>query len=138
MLQSGVPALVIVLFAVIGRNADYALDARSALPGAEEIISGEMRGLAFCIVATRAKGGFFYRPGGNRTPNRRFWRPVLYQLSYARKAASAISRKLNARKAVPRRSSKWPGTELNCRHHDFQSCALPTELPGLGTTLSCP
>lgn len=22
--------------------------------------------------------------GGNRTPNRRFWRPVLYQLSYAR------------------------------------------------------
>ena len=25
----------------------------------------------------------------------------------------------------------WPGTELNRRHHDFQSCALPTELPGL-------
>src|SRR6185295_13016330 len=24
----------------------------------------------------------------------------------------------------------WPGTELNRRHHDFQSCALPTELPG--------
>ena len=24
----------------------------------------------------------FHRPGGNRTPNRRFWRPVLYQLSY--------------------------------------------------------
>src|SRR5450756_2416951 len=23
----------------------------------------------------------------------------------------------------------WRGTELNCRHHDFQSCALPTELP---------
>ena len=22
------------------------------------------------------------RSGGNRTPNRRFWRPVLYQLSY--------------------------------------------------------
>ena len=22
--------------------------------------------------------------GGNRTPNRRFWKPVLYQLSYAR------------------------------------------------------
>ena len=26
--------------------------------------------------------------GGNRTPNRRFWKPVLYQLSYARKLAS--------------------------------------------------
>src|SRR3982751_4516015 len=25
---------------------------------------------------------FEHRPGGNRTPNRRFWRPVLYQLSY--------------------------------------------------------
>ena len=24
--------------------------------------------------------------GGNRTPSRRFWRPVLYQLSYARKS----------------------------------------------------
>ena len=26
---------------------------------------------------------------------------------------------------------KWwcRGAELNCRHHDFQSCALPTELP---------
>ena len=25
----------------------------------------------------------------------------------------------------------WPGRELNPRHHNFQSCALPTELPGL-------
>jgi hypothetical protein len=24
----------------------------------------------------------------------------------------------------------WPGTESNCRHEDFQSSALPTELPG--------
>ena len=24
----------------------------------------------------------------------------------------------------------WPGTESNCRHRDFQSPALPTELPG--------
>ncbi len=24
----------------------------------------------------------------------------------------------------------WPGTELNRRHIDFQSTALPTELPG--------
>ena len=51
-----------------------------------------------------------YRPGGTRTPNRRFWRPVLYQLSYG--------------------PLKWPGAESNRRHHDFQSCALPTELPG--------
>ena len=25
----------------------------------------------------------------------------------------------------------WPRADLNCRHHDFQSCALPTELLGL-------
>ena len=24
----------------------------------------------------------------------------------------------------------WPGTGLNRRHEDFQSSALPTELPG--------
>jgi hypothetical protein len=24
----------------------------------------------------------FGRPGGTRTPNTRFWRPVLYQLNY--------------------------------------------------------
>ncbi len=31
---------------------------------------------------------------------------------------------------APRRL-QWPGAELNCRHADFQSAALPTELPGL-------
>jgi hypothetical protein len=30
---------------------------------------------------------------------------------------------------------QWPGAESNCRHHDFQSCALPTELPGPATAL---
>ena len=29
----------------------------------------------------------------------------------------------------------WPGAELNCRHEDFQSTALPTELPGRGFQL---
>src|SRR2546423_10043965 len=31
------------------------------------------------------------RPGGNRTPNRRFWRPVLYQLSYGPKPERATT-----------------------------------------------
>ena len=30
----------------------------------------------------------FRTPGGTRTPNRRFWRPLLYQLSYWRKVVS--------------------------------------------------
>src|SRR6266480_247409 len=29
-----------------------------------------------------------------------------------------------------RQGSEWPGAELNRRHADFQSAALPTELPG--------
>ncbi len=28
------------------------------------------------------------------------------------------------------RGNWWPGVELNHRHEDFQSSALPTELPG--------
>ncbi len=30
------------------------------------------------------------RPGGTRTPNRRFWRPVLYQLSYGPLSCRAV------------------------------------------------
>jgi hypothetical protein len=32
----------------------------------------------------------------------------------------------------------WPGPESNQRHADFQSAALPTELPGLGAGLRGP
>ncbi len=34
--------------------------------------------------------------------------------------------------------SEWPGTELNRRHADFQSAALPTELPGQGPGIITP
>src|SRR5438552_15052329 len=34
------------------------------------------------------------------------------------------------RLARKRHNFKWPGAESNCRHADFQSAALPTELPG--------
>ncbi len=34
------------------------------------------------------------------------------------------------RLCVFRNKKWWPGTESNCRHRDFQSPALPTELPG--------
>jgi ParB-like nuclease domain len=34
------------------------------------------------------------------------------------------------------RERMWPGTESNCRHEDFQSSALPTELPGHSVEIS--
>src|SRR2546430_8341556 len=37
-------------------------------------------------------------------------------------------RDLRLREGLDR--GEWPGAESNCRHADFQSAALPTELPG--------
>ena len=62
--------------------------------------------LSYASRCSRASGD---RGGGTRTPNRRFWRPVLYQLSYA--------------------PTTWLGTDSNRRHPRFQRGALPTELP---------
>src|SRR4051812_19597382 len=45
-----------------------------------------------------------------------------------RKTAGGWQRKLLDLSASG--ASKWPGAESNCRHADFQSAALPTELPG--------
>ena len=45
-----------------------------------------------------------------------------------------LSKKTSRRISGVYRGGKieWcPGTESNCRHEDFQSSALPTELPGL-------
>ncbi len=42
---------------------------------------------------------------------------------------SSCSTKPEPRKSCKR--AKWRGPESNWRHHDFQSCALPTELPRL-------
>src|SRR5207249_7669536 len=40
------------------------------------------------------------------------------------------SRHVREATARPSLCCKWPGAESNCRHADFQSAALPTELPG--------
>ena len=52
-------------------------------------------------------------------------------LSCPRRPWSGITPQPAWPKRVQAREGWWPGTELNRRHHDFQSCALPTELPGL-------
>ena len=45
--------------------------------------------------------------------------------------ATRIVRRIRfVRTAKRKKRIWWPGTESNCRHRDFQSPALPTELPG--------
>ena len=46
-----------------------------------------------------------------------------------------VLRKFVARFHAKNRINWWPGAESNCRHADFQSAALPTELPGLGAEI---
>ena len=38
---------------------------------------------------------------------------------------------------MDRLSIEWRGRESNPRHHDFQSCALPTELPRQAPKTAC-
>ena len=43
-------------------------------------------------IVTRLAGRFAYRGGGTRTPGLRFWRPPLYQLSYAPRSGKVYRR----------------------------------------------
>ncbi len=74
------------------------------------------------------------RAGAGR---RRRHRPTRY-VRYNRASSPSGGKTLGRRIAVTATPSfttdcreEWcPGVESNYRHHDFQSCALPTELPG--------
>ena len=50
-----------------------------------------------------------------------------------RRESMRTARRVNLLWIAPSRRGWCPGTELNRRHEDFQSSALPTELPGLAT-----
>jgi hypothetical protein len=67
------------------------------------------------------------RPGGNRTPNRRFWRPVLYQLSYGPRAGFAtFSRNgwlTGIEPATPGATDRC-SNQLSYSHHEKQHCIL--------------
>ena len=67
--------------------------------------------------------GHMSRAGGTRTPNRRFWRPVLYQLSYCPSGARA---------PVTARAAKAAGST---RRYHRPRAGLPTAT-GLGRDLS--
>ena len=57
-----------------------------------------------------------------------------HNLAEAEKRHNVADRPIHASdgKGKTQKGKWWPGTESNCRHGDFQSPALPTELPGLG------
>src|SRR5579862_4330380 len=59
------------------------------------------------------------RAGGTRTPNRRFWRPVLYQLSYCPSPARA-----------PVTASAAMGAEQPGYHRPRRASEAPNALPG--------
>ncbi len=57
---------------------------------------------------------------------------ILAQIWHKIKKAPKVGAFLNYTKILLRINLRvWPGAELNCGHTDFQSVALPTELPGL-------
>src|SRR5262249_57236519 len=79
---------------------------------------------------------------GRRSVGLCAWRPVFIGVpSGVESCRSAFGSTLNASSATgPKEPATeasqlkwWPRAELNHRHTDFQSAALPTELLGLGT-----
>jgi hypothetical protein len=85
------------------------------LSRALELLAGRLGGQA----STHAAGGMSALGDSHARREPKWW------------ARGSVQMELTQPRHAPRagRRSWWRGTELNCRHHDFQSCALPTELP---------
>ena len=82
-----------------------------------------------------------HRPDAQRQQNRHGYQTAIADQVrrrglrwFARSGLLIVPQQQNGLPGMPiSRCFSWcPGTESNCRHGDFQSPALPTELPGLG------
>ena len=65
-------------------------------------------------ILCRSKGSFSGRGGGTRTPNTRFWRPVLYQLNYA---PNRVAERTGLEPATPCVTGRY-SNQLNYRSTD--------------------
>ena len=60
-------------------------------------------------------------------------------IRYPSKRYTCAAAEFENENGLGKKEKLWcPGTDLNCRHGDFQSPALPTELPGLQRGVSYP
>jgi hypothetical protein len=85
----------------------------------------------FARALERAKVAVLSPGVGASTPDRGPFRTVNWTLNAeSRPQRERRAARLRAQKpSISRQNPKWRGPESNRGHHDFQSCALPTELP---------
>ena len=76
-------------------------------------------------LASDPRANSKHRPGGNRTPNPRFWRPVLYQLSYGPSKGRARSGR-TGRGAVSAALIREPAFRSGLRYQPEPPPACPS------------
>src|SRR6185437_2829540 len=102
-LAVGLPAEAVLVFCAVGRAPGVL-----AMAALQTLVDGQ-NGRERPNIATAVRGG---RSGGTRTPGPRFWRPMLYQLSYT---PTGLPRRGFLRPAANAPESAWPPAQLEPR-----------------------